>query len=326
MVGRGESASAPDNFADGRATLAIIAATRRARFMSYFIPLVIDGALAGVLYALIALAFVLVYKASGMMNFALGEWVVFGAVLAGTGLHYFQLGTVGALIFAAIGMIALTAGFYRLVVRRLVARPALSAIMATLGLGMVMRGSGLLVFSGAPSLLPPSLLSEPMVIDGVAISAGKLACAGVAALCVALIGGFWRFSRTGIALRAIADDPQTAMACGIDVDRHLLIVWSLAGMVAVVGGVLWTFVTGGGFGVALIGLKVFPIVILGGLDSIAGTIVAALAVGVLESLGAGYLDEAVGRGFGAIAPYIALLAMLTLRPHGLFGQSRVERI
>jgi len=180
MVGRGESASAPDNFADGRATLAIIAATRRARFMSYFIPLVIDGALAGVLYALIALAFVLVYKASAMMNFALGEWVVFGAVLAGTGLHYFQLGTVGALIFAAIGMIALTAGFYRLVVRRLVARPALSAIMATLGLGMVMRGSGLLVFSGAPSLLPPSLLSEPMVIDGVAISAGKLACGWVA--------------------------------------------------------------------------------------------------------------------------------------------------
>src|SRR5262245_60512975 len=116
------------------------------------------------------------------------------------------------------------------------------------------------------------------------------------------------------------------MASGIDVDRQLLIVWSLAGMVAVVAGVLWTLVTGGGFGVALIGLKVFPIVILGGLDSIAGTIVAALAVGVLENLGAGYLDEAVGRGFGAIAPYFALLAMLMLRPQGLFGQPRVERV
>jgi branched-chain amino acid transport system permease protein len=208
--------------------------------MSYFLALAIDGALAGAIYALIALAFVLVYKASGMMNFALGEWVVFGAVLAGTGLHFLDLGTVGALIFAAIGMIVLAAGFYHLAVRRLVARPALSAIMATLGLGMVMRGSGLLVFSGAPGLLSPSLLSEPVVIGGVAIAAGKLAAACIAALCVALIGGFWRFSRTGIALRAIADDPQAAMASGIDVDRHLLIVWSLAGMVAVVGGVLWT--------------------------------------------------------------------------------------
>ena len=294
--------------------------------MSYFLALVIDGALAGAIYALIALAFVLVYRASAMMNFALGEWVVFGAVLAGTGLHFLQLGAVGALIFAALGMIALAAGFYRLAVRRLVARPALSAIMVTLGLGMVMRGSGLLLPSAAPGLIPQSVLSEPIMIGGIAIAADRLAAAGVAALCAALIGGFYRFSRTGIALRAIADDPQVAMSAGIDVDRHLMIVWGLSGMVALVAGILWTFVTGGGFGVALIGLKVFPIVILGGLDSIAGTIIAAIAVGVLESLGAGYLDEALGRGFGGIAPYLALLAMLMLRPYGLFGQPRIERV
>ncbi len=294
--------------------------------MSYFLALVIDGALAGAIYALIALAFVLVYRASAMMNFALGEWLVFGAVLAGTGLHFLQLGTVGALIFAALGMIALAAGFYRLAVRRLVARPALSAIMVTLGLGMVMRGSGLLLPSAAPGFIPQSVLGEPIMIGGIAIAVDRLAAAGVAALCAALIGGFYRFSRTGIALRAIADDPQAAMSAGIDVDRHLMIVWSLSGMVALVAGILWTFVTGGGFGVALIGLKVFPIVILGGLDSIAGTIIAAIAVGVLESLGAGYLDEALGRGFGGIAPYLALLAMLMLRPYGLFGQPRIERV
>src|SRR5262249_45296209 len=113
--------------------------------MWYFIALVIDGALAGAIYALIALAFVLVYKASAMMNFALGEWVVFGAMLAGMALHHLDLGVAGALIVAAFGMIALAAGFYQLVVRRLVARPALSAIMATLGLGMVMRGTSLLL-------------------------------------------------------------------------------------------------------------------------------------------------------------------------------------
>ena len=294
--------------------------------MSYFLALVIDGALAGAIYALIALAFVLVYRASAMMNFALGEWVVFGAVLAGTGLHFLQLGTLGALIFAALGMIALAAGFYRLAVRRLVARPALSAIMVTLGLGMVMRGSGLLLFSAAPGLIPQSFLSEPIRIGEIVIAADRLAAAGVAALCGELIGGFYRFSRTGIALRAIADDPQAAMSAGIDVDRHLMIVWGLSGMVALVAGILWTFVTGGGFGVALIGLKVFPIVILGGLDSIAGTIIAAIAVGVLESLGAGYLDEALGHGFGGIAPYLALLAMLMLRPYGPLGQPRIERV
>jgi branched-chain amino acid transport system permease protein len=294
--------------------------------MWYFLALVIDGALAGAIYALIALAFVLVYKASAIMNFALGEWVVFGAALAGTGLHFLHLGTIGALIFAAIGMIALAAGFYQLVARRLVARPAISAIMVTLGLGMVMRGSGLLVFSGVPALFPPSLLSEPVMIGDVAIVTGKLVAAAVAVLCVALIGVFWRFSRAGIALRAIADDPQAAMASGIDVDRQLLIVWCLAGMVAVVAGVLWALVMGGGFGVALIGLKVFPIVILGGLDSIAGTIVAAIAVGMLESLGAGYLDEFLGPGFGTVVPYLALLAMLMVRPYGLFGQPRVERV
>lgn len=294
--------------------------------MWYFLALVIEGALAGAIYALIALAFVLVYKSSGVMNFALGEWVVFGAVLAGTGSHFLHLGTIGALTFAAIGMIALAAGFYHLVARRLVARPAITAIMVTLGLGMVMRGSGLLVFSGAPALLAPALLSEAVAIGDVTIVVGKLVAAGLAATCVVLIGGFWRWSRAGIALRAIADDPQAAMAAGIDVDRQLMIAWSLAGMVAVVAGVLWTWVVGGGFGVALIGLKVFPIVILGGLDSIVGTIVAAIAVGMLERLGAGYLDAFLGPGFGTIAPYLALLAMLMVRPYGLFGQPRVERV
>jgi branched-chain amino acid transport system permease protein len=179
---------------------------------------------------------------------------------------------------------------------------------------MVMRGSGLLLFSAAPGLIPQTLLSDPIRIGDIVIAADRLAAGGVAALCAALIGGFYRFGRTGIALRAISDDPQAAMSAGIDVDRHLMIVWAMSGMVALVADILWTFVTGGGFGVALIGLKVFPIVILGGLDSIAGTIVAAIAVGVLESLGAGYLDEALGRGFGGIAPYVALLAMLMLRP------------
>jgi branched-chain amino acid transport system permease protein len=292
--------------------------------MQYFLTLLIEGALAGAIYALVALAFVLIYKASSMMNFALGEWTVFGAMFTGAGLHALHQGPVIALGIAAVAMIGLAAGFYRLVVRHLVARPALSAIMATLGLGMLMRGIGPALFSGGEGLRP--MIVDPIDIGGVVIATDKLMAGAVAALCATLVAVFWRFSRTGVALRAIADDQQVAASVGIDVDRHLLLVWSLAGVISVVAGVLWTFVTGGGFGVALIGLKVIPIVILGGLDSIAGTIVAAVAIGVIEALASGYLDEPLGSGFGGIAPFLLLFVTLTLRPYGLFGQPRVARV
>lgn len=291
--------------------------------MSYFLALLVQGALAGAIYALIALAFVLVYKASAMMNFALGEWSGLGVVLIGTGLQVMQLGLLAALAFAVLAMMALAAGFYLGVIRRLLGRPAISSIMVTLAFGMIIRAGGQLL--PAPSGLQ-ALPSEPMLIGDVSISGERLAAAAVAVVFTSLIGGFYRFTRVGIALRAIADDEQAAMASGIDIDRHLLIVWSLTGLVAVVAGVLWTHATGGGFGTALIGLKIFPIVILGGLDSIAGTLVAAVSVGVIESLGAGYLDDILGSGFGGIAPYLVLLIMLMIRPHGLFGQPRVERV
>jgi branched-chain amino acid transport system permease protein len=292
--------------------------------MWFFLSLVIDGALAGAIYAPIALAFVLVHKASGMINFALGEWIMLGALLAGIGLHLLQLGAVGALGFAGLGMLALAALFCHLVVRRLIGRPAIAAVMVTIGLGMVLRGLAPFL-PAAPGLIPQTLL-QPLAVGGLAIPTHKLAAAAVAALCIAAIGAFYQRSRTGVALRAIADDAGAAMAAGIDVDRHLLLVWGMVGAVSVVAGVLWVYVAGSGFGVALIGLKIFPIVIVGGLNSIAGAIVAAVAIGVLESLGAGYLDQALGSGFGAIVPYLALLAMLMVRPYGLFGQPRIERV
>lgn len=292
--------------------------------MAYFLSLVIDGALNGAVYGLIALSFVLVYRASAMMNFALGEWVVFAGLLAGLGLGALDLGVPAALALAGLAMIGLAAGFYHLVMRRLVARPALSAIMATLGLGMVMRGSGLLFLRGAGPA--PSLVNGEIEFGGLPIGLDRLLAAAVAVLCTLLVAGFYRFSRAGVALRAVADDPQAAMSAGIDVDRQLLLAWSLAGAVAAVAGVLWTMVTGGGFSVALIGLKLFPIVILGGLDSIAGTIVAAIAIGVLETLGAGYVDESLGSGFGGLTPWLVLLAVLVLRPQGLFGRPPAKRV
>ena len=294
--------------------------------MVFFFSLLIDGALAGAIYALIALAFVLVYKASRMINFAIGEWIMWGALLAGAGVHTIGIGPIEAVFVACAGMIALAFAFNRLVLRRMTAPPVIASIMITLALGAVMRGAGALIFAGVPSGISLPIPVDPIMINGVPIATDKLVAAIVAALCIALIGAFHQFSRTGLALRALADDRQSAMSVGIDIDHHLLIVWSIAGVISVAGGVLWTFVTGGGFGVALVGLKVFPIVIIGGLDSIPGAIVGAMIIGVLESLGAGYLDPTLGGGFGNIASYLLLMGMLVVRPSGLFGRPRIERV
>jgi branched-chain amino acid transport system permease protein len=285
----------------------------------------IDGALAGAIYALIALAFVLVYKSLRMINFAVGEWIMLGALLAGAG-SYAGLGLAGAILFAAAGMGAFGVTFNGIVVGRLTGHPVISLIMVTIGLGAIMRGSAALVFAGIPAGLPLPIMPEPLVLNGFPVSTEKLIAAVTAATGVALLAAFYRYSRTGVALRAIADDANAAAGAGIDVHRQFAIVWAITGVTSAVAGILWIFVNGGGFGVALVGLKIFPIVIIGGLDSVPGTIVAAMLIGVFESLGAGYLDPHLGPGFGTISSYVLLLAMLIVRPYGLFGQEPARRV
>ena len=292
----------------------------------FLLSLVIDGALAGAIYALIALAFVLVYKSSRMVNFALGEWIMVGALLAGFGQSAIGLGLLGGVLFAAAGMAVFGIAFNAIVVRRLVSRPVISLIMVTIGLGAMMRGTATLVFAGTPSGLQLRLLLEPIILNGVPIPPEKLIAATAAAIIVALVTWFYQRSRTGVGLRAIADDPQAAAAAGINLRRLFALLWGVTGVISVAAGILWVFVAGGGFGVALVGLKIFPIVIIGGLDSLPGTIVAAMLIGVLESLGAGYLDPELGGGFGTIASYLLMMAMLLVRPHGLFGRPPAERV
>src|SRR5213592_1521236 len=274
--------------------------------MAYFAALVVDGALAGALYAPLALSFVVVYRASRIINFAVGEWVMLAARFVTFGLHALGLGLPGALLAAGVGMAAVGVAFNRLVLRRLVGQPLISMIMVTLGLRALVRGATPLVFADVPGRISLPGLADPFVIAGTAIVAWLL-----------------HGSRTGVALRAIADDQQAAMSAGIDLHRHFALTWALAGIVAVLAGTLWTIVAGGGLGIVLVGLRVFPIVIVGGLDSIAGAIVGALIVGVVESLAAGYVDPLLGGGFSLIASYLVLLAVLFVRPYGLFGQPDV---
>ena len=294
--------------------------------MLFFVSLLVDGALAGAVYALVALAFVVVYKASRVINFALGEWVMLGARLVATGIAAMGLGLAGGLGAAVGGMVALGVVFSRLVLRRLAGQPPISMIMVTLGIGAVIRGAAALAFAGIPASIALPLPPEPLVVHGVRAPADKVAGAAIALAGIALMSWFFHRTRTGVALRAISDDHQAAMAVGIDLDRHFSMTWAMVGVLSVLAGTLWTVVAGGGLGVVLIGLKVFPIVIIGGLDSIPGTLVGAMVVGVLESLTAGYLDPLVGGGFSTVACYLVLIAMLFVRPYGLFGRPAVERV
>ena len=293
--------------------------------MTFLVALLVDGALTGAIYALIALSFVVVYKASRMINFAVGECVVLASRLVAAGVHALGLGLGGGVVVGCAGMVAVMVGFNEVVLRQLAGRPVIALLMITIGLAALLRGASALLLGGVPvgivGALPP-----PIVVAGVPIAAEKVAAAVIALACIATVSWALRRSRTGVALRAIADDQQSAMAVGIDLHRYFGLTWALMGVISVVAGTLWTVVAGGGFGMALVGLKVFPIVIIGGLDSIGGTLVGAVLVGVLEALAAGYLDPLVGGGFSSIASYLVLLALLLVRPYGLFGRPDARRV
>ena len=294
--------------------------------MLFFAALLVDGLLASAIYALVALAFVVVYKASGAINFALGELAMLGSRLVATGIHAMELGLASAIGSASAGMVVVALAFNRLVLRHMVGRPLISLIMVTLGLGALIRGAAPLVFGAVPGPIPLPIPADPLDVNGVLVPAGRLVAATIAITCITAVSAFFRFSRTGLALRAMSDDQQVAMAMGIDVHGHVALTWAMVGVISVFTGALWTFTSGGGLGVVIIGLKVFPILVVGGLDSVPGIMVGAVLIGVLESLAAGYLDPLLGAGFSSIAPYLLLLAVLFVRPYGMFGRPTIERV
>ncbi len=293
--------------------------------MWFFSELMIHGILSGSVYALISLAFVVVYKASRMINFALGEFIMVASKLVAAGLNALGWGWAGGVGFGCAGMVAFAIGLNRWVLRRLIGQPLISFIMVTIGLGIFLRASAVFVFSGIPGSIELPIAQEPISVMGLLISPEELVTAVVAIITIAAVAWFFQNSRTGVALRAIADDQQAAMLVGIDLNRHFTITWAIAGVICVIAGTLWTFISGGGFSLVLVGLKVFPIVIIGGLDSIPGVIIGAIFVGLLESFAAGYIDPLM-TGFSRVSAYLVLLMILFIRPHGLFGKPQIERV
>jgi len=292
----------------------------------FTLVLLTNGVMIGLMYALIALGFVLIYKATDAINFAQGEFVMFaGFIAAGAAVAAGLSFWVSALL-AIAGMVALGFGLERVVLRPLIGRPIIAVVMATIGLQAVLRGGAVLAFGAGTRDIAMPVGGAPINLGLVLLSRVQLVGAAVSIVFLAVFSWFFLKSRVGIAMRAVADSQQVAMAMGINVERYFALAWAMAGVVSALGGVVWGAMLGVDNQLALVGLKVFPVVILGGLDSILGAVVGGLIVGVVENVAAGYLDPYVGGGTKDFAPYVLMIIALMIRPEGIFGRRRIERV
>ncbi len=294
--------------------------------MTEALQLIISGLAVGMVYALIALGFVVVWKSSGVANLALGQlvlvssWFTYG-VLVEAGLPLW-VGFPLVLIFAPIlGWL-----IERVVLRPLIAQPILSLITVTLGVAYFLEGLVVFVWPMSVAALPRLFPSQPVHIAGAVVSQEYLWIAGISLLVFAILSLFYRYHKMGIAMRATADDQLAVQACGVPVTRIFSSSWIFACMVAAVGGVLVSSIGGITYGLVETGLKSFSVVILGGLDSFTGAVVAGPIIGLAESLGGGYLSPVTWPGVKDIIPFVVIMIVVLVRPYGIFGEARIERI
>ncbi len=293
--------------------------------MENFIQLTISGIASGAILALVALGFVLIFKSSDVINFAQGELLMVGGymtyvMLAWVGLPWFIGVPIAIILSAAIG-VAIEQG----ILRHMIGEPIISVIMVTVGVSTLLRAILGLVFGNAPLAFPDFIPNYPVSIMGARVGVDKLWAIALSLLLFGVLTIFFRRSSEGIAMRAVADDQQAAMSMGISIKKVWAVAWAIAGMTAAVGGTLLAAIIGGvGLDIAHLGLIVFPVVILGGLDSIPGAIVGGIIVGLLQSYAGGYLPPSLG--LAEVAPFIVLVLILLVKPYGLFGTTRIERV
>ena len=294
--------------------------------LGFFFLLVSNGILIGLMYALIALGFVLVYKATDAVNFAQGEFVLLAGLLAAAALDVWGAPLWVAVGTALAGMIVFGFLLERVMLRKLIGRPVIAVVMATIGLASILRGIGPATVGAGTRTIPLPIPDDPIVLGPLFIPPIQLLGGVVSLLFLSGFGWFFLKSRKGIAMRAIADNQQVAMAMGINVERYFGLAWAMTGVVSALGGIIWGNLLGVDINLSLVGLKVFPVVILGGLDSIPGAVVGGLIVGLVENVTAGYVDPYVGGGTKDFAPYVLMILALMVRPYGIFGKKIIERI
>jgi branched-chain amino acid transport system permease protein len=309
--------------------------------MAFFLETLLGGLMAGMLYSLVALGFVLIYKASGVFNFAQGAMVLFAALAMArfaewlpqlTGLTHPVLVNLIAFVLAGGVMFIVAWLIEHLVLRRLVNQEGTTLLMATLGIAYFLEGLGQSIFGndiykidiGMPK--DPVMAFENVFQGGLLINQEDLIAALIAALLVALLSLFFQKTSTGRALRAVADDHQAAQSIGIPLNRIWVIVWCVAGVVALVAGMIWGSKLGVQFSLATIALRALPVVILGGLTSVPGAIIGGLIIGVGEKLSEVFLGPYVGGGIEIWFAYVLALLFLLVRPQGLFGEKIIDRV
>ena len=309
--------------------------------MGFFLETLFGGLMAGMLYSLIALGFVLIYKASGVFNFAQGAMVLFAALAMARfsewlprwlGFESAILANVLAFIVAGAIMFAVAWLVERMVLRHLVNQEGATLLMATLGITYFLDGAGQTIFGSDIYRIDVGMPKDPVIVmestfqGGILVNKEDLIAAAIAAALVALLTLFFQKTGTGRALRAVADDHQAAQSIGIPLSRIWVIVWCVAGVVALVAGMIWGSKLGVQFSLATVALRALPVVILGGLTSVPGAIIGGLIIGVGEKLSEVYLGPMVGGGIEIWFAYMLALVVLLFRPQGLFGEKIIDRV
>ncbi|WP_122580331.1 branched-chain amino acid ABC transporter permease [Pseudomonas viridiflava] len=293
--------------------------------MEFFFEVLIGGLLAGVMYSLVAIGFVLIYKASGVFNFAQGAMVLFAAL---TFVSLLERGLPFGWAFLATlaSMVVLALLIERVVLRPLVNRPPIILFMATLGLSYMIEGLAQALWGAQVHGLDLGIPDEPLEIRGMLLSQFDLFAAGTAAVLVIALSILFNRTRIGLSLRAVADDALAAQAVGIRLPRVWAVVWAVAGFVGLVAGLLWGARLGVQFSLSLVVLKALPVLIIGGFSSIGGAIVGGLIIGAAEKLAEIYIGPIIGSGIENWVPYVLALLFLLVRPAGLFGERTIERV
>lgn len=293
--------------------------------MNFFFEVLVGGLLAGLMYSLVAIGFVLIYKASGVFNFAQGSMVLFAAL---TFVSLTERGVPFWVSFAITlaSMVLLAWAIEKYVLRQLVNRPPITLFMATLGLSYIIEGLAQALWGAQVHGLDLSINDEPFEFLGMLISTFDLFAASVAGILVVILSILFNKTRTGISLRAVADDQLAALAVGIKLQRLWLIVWAVAGFVGLVAGLLWGARLGVQFSLSLIVLKALPVLIIGGFTSIGGAIVGGLIIGASEKLAEVFIGPYIGGGIENWFPYVLAMVFLLIRPTGIFGERTIERV
>ncbi|GAB1534742.1 branched-chain amino acid ABC transporter permease [Geovibrio sp. ADMFC3] len=294
--------------------------------MEFFVQLIITGTVIGSIYALLALGFTLIYKATDVVNFAQGELLMVGAYIC---LHLTVSYNVPFWASFLITLVfSFTMGFFieKVFLRRMIGEPIISIIMLTIGLSSVMKAVVQIFWGTDTRTYPQVFSSEPFMIAGLSISRVYIYSIAAVAVFLVLFSLFFKKSKVGVAMRAVASDQQAALSMGIDVKKIFALSWGIAAVVSAVGGIFLGNINGINTTLSHFGLKVFPVVILGGLDSIVGAIVGGLIIGILENLAGGYIDPLIGGGAKEIFPYVVMIAVLMIKPYGLFGTKAVEKV